>query len=215
MTDNNTNNRRQFYRHEPPPLGAPLLSLKLDGRHWTAEQVINVSLKGVRLVFKHADLPALATGQAVITSIKVPGMASTTEIASRVVLSATRGTQRVVAIAFTGAPDLGDHATADFFRIFNRREDPRRDAGAGQAVLSALVLNADGSADGVIDLELRDLSDKGVGFIVDNPTDAFLRDGASLALPVPGQQQAVCPAQVRRRDEHDDSVHYGCTFDGV
>ncbi len=52
MIDNNTNNRRQYYRHEPPPLGAPLLSLKLDGRHWTAEQVINVSLKGVRLVFK-------------------------------------------------------------------------------------------------------------------------------------------------------------------
>lgn len=215
MTNKNSTNRRQYYRHEPPPVGAPLLSLTLNGRQWTAEGVINVSLKGVRLLFKHADLPALPTGQAIVASINVPGMGRPTEIPSRVVLSATRGAQRVVAIAFTGLPDLGDHATADFFRIFNRREDPRRDADAGQAALSALVLNADGSADGVIDVELRDLSDKGVGFVVDNPTDAFLRDGAALALPLPGAEQAVFAAQVRRRDAHHDSVHYGATFHGA
>ncbi|MBK6660714.1 MAG: PilZ domain-containing protein [Proteobacteria bacterium] len=215
MITKNTNNRRQYYRHEPPPQGAPSLSLGLDGRHWTAAEVVNVSLKGVRLVFDHPDLPALASGQAVTTSISIPGMGSTAEIASHVVLCATRGTQRVVAIAFSDAPDLGNHATADFFRIFNRREDLRRNAGAGQAALSALVLNADGSADGVIDLQLRDLSDKGVGFVVDTPTDAFMRDGASLALPVPGRQRSVCAAQVRRRDAHDGSVHYGCTFDGA
>ena len=215
MTNKHISNRRQYYRHAPPPQGAPLLSLELDGRLYTAVQVINVSLKGVRLVFKHGELPALPTGQAVIASITVPGMGTPAAIAGHVVLSATRGTQRVVAIAFSDVPDLGDHATADFFRIFNRREDPRRNAGADEAALSALVLAADGSADGVIDLELRDVSDKGVGFVVDNPTDAFMRDGASLALPLPGQQQAVYAAQVRRRDAHDDSVHYGCTFNGA
>ena len=81
--------------------------------------------------------------------------------------------------------------------------------------MSALVLNADGLADGVIDLELRDLSDKGIGFVVDSHTDAFMRDGAALALPLPDRQQAVFPAQVRRRNACDGGVHYGCTFDGT
>ena len=215
MTTKSTSNRRQFYRHEPPPAGAPLLSLVHGERRHTAAQVINVSLKGVRLVFDDPAMATLAAGDLVTTSIKVPGLNSTANIASRVVLCVMRGAQRVVAVAFTDAPDLGDHATADFFRIFNRREDPRRDAAPGKGALSALVLNADGSADGVIDLQLRDLSDKGIGFVVDNHTDAFMRDGVSLALPLPDHRAAVIPAQVRRRDAHDDSVHYGCTFDGV
>lgn len=214
MINKNTNNRRQYYRHEPPLAGAPILSLAHGAARCSAEQVIDVSLKGVRVVIADGALPAFATGDTIITSIKTPGLPSTADIAGRVVLSLTRGSQRVVSIAFTDTPDLGDHATADFFRIFNRREDPRRDAAPGKGALSALVLNADGSADGVIDLELRDLSDKGVGFVVDNHTDTFLREGVSLALPLPDRQQTVFPAQVRRRDAHDDAVHYGCTFNG-
>ena len=159
------------------------------------------------------ELPA--AGDFVTTSIKSQGLLRATDIAGRVVVSFTRGAQRIVAIAFTDVPDLGDGVTADFFRVFNRREDLRRNAAPGSTTLSALVLNAEGVADGVIDLKLRDHSDKGIGFVVDNHTDAFMRDGASLALPLPDRQQAVCAAQVRRRDAHDDTVHYGCTFDGA
>ncbi len=215
MINTSNNNRRQYYRHAPPPAGAPILSVVHGSQRCTAEQVINVSLKGVRLSFADAALPPLAAGDLVTTSIKSCGLLSATDIAGRVVVSFTRGAQRIVAIAFTDAPDLGDGATADFFRVFNRREDLRRNAAPGSDTLSALVLNADGMADGVIDLKLRDHSDKGIGFVVDNHTDAFMRDGASLALPLPDRQQAVYAAQVRRRDARDDTVHYGCTFDGA
>ena len=215
MVNKSNNNRRQYYRHEPPPVGAPILSVVHGGQACTAEQVINVSLKGVRLSFSDAALPPLTAGDLVTTSIKSQGLLRATDIAGRVVVSFTRGAQRIVAIAFTDAPDLGDGVTADFFRVFNRREDLRRNAAPGSTTLSALVLNAEGVADGVIDLKLRDHSDKGIGFVVDNHTDAFMRDGASLALPLPDRQQAVCAAQVRRRDAHHDTVHYGCTFDGA
>jgi len=215
MINKTSNNRRQYYRHAPPSLGAPILSVRHGGRHCTAERVIDVSLKGVRVIFPDADLVPLAVGDPVTTSIQAPGLRSAADIAGRVVLSVARGPQRVVAIAFIDTPDLGDGATADFFRIFNRRGDLRRNVAPGQDSLSALVLNADGSADGVIDLQLRDHSDKGIGFVVDSHTDAFMRDGASLALPLPDRQQAVWPAQVRRRDAQDDTVHYGCTFDGT
>ncbi len=212
---NTTNtNRRQYYRHEPPPLGAPILSLVHDGKRCTAEQVIDVSLKGVRLVFRATELATLTAGDVVATAIKAPGLHGAADIAGRVVFSFVRGVHKVVAITFTALPDLGDGATADFFRVFNRREDLRRNAAPGSDSFSALVLNADGSADGVIDLRLRDHCAKGIGFVVDSHTDAFMRDGAALALPLPDRQQAVWPAQVRRRDAHDDAVHYGCTFDG-
>ena len=111
-------------------------------------------------------------------------------------------------------PDLGDGMTADFFRVFNRREDPRRNAAAGSNKVSALVLNAAGEADAIVDLLLRDHSDTGIGFVVDSRTDAFMRDGTALALPLPNRQHAVWPAQIRRREAHDDAIHYGCTFDG-
>ena len=215
MVYKSNNNRRQYYRHEPPPVGAPILSVIHGGQGCTAEQVINVSLKGVRLSFADAALLPLAAGDLVTTSIKSQGLLKATDIAGRVVVSFTRGSQRIVAIAFTDAPDLGDGVTADFFRVFNRREDLRRNAAPGSDTLSALVLNAEGVADGVIDFKLRDHSDKGIGFVVDNHTDAFMRDGASLALPLPDRLQAVRAAQVRRRDAHDDTVHYGCTFDGA
>jgi hypothetical protein len=215
MINKSNNNRRQYYRHEPPLLGAPILSVVHGGHRCTAEQVIDVSLKGVRLVFSSAELPALAAGDLIATSITAPGLRGAADIPGRVVFSFARGAQRVVAITFSHTPDLGDDATADFFRIFNRREDLRRNAAPGRDTLSALVLNEDGVADGVIDLKLRDHSAKGIGFVVDNHTDAFMRDGASLALPFPDREQAVCPAQVRRRDAHDDAVHYGCTFNGA
>ena len=215
MLNKTNNNRRQYYRHEPPPVGAPILSVVHGDLRCTAEQVIDVSLKGVRLIFPAAALPPLVAGDRVAVSIKAPGLRDAADIAGRVVFSFARGAQRVVAITFTDTPDLGDGVTADFFRVFNRREALRRNAPPGSDTLSALVLNADGVADGVIDLQLRDHSAKGIGFVVDNHTDAFLRDGASLALPMPDREQAVCPAQVRRRDAHDDAVHYGCTFDGA
>lgn len=215
MLNKSNNNRRQYYRHTPPSVGAPILSVIHGGLRCTAEQVINVSLKGVRLSFADTALLPMAAGELVITSIKSQGLAKATDIAGRVVASFTRGSQRIVAIAFTNSADLGDGVTADFFRVFNRREDLRRNAAPGSNTLSALVLNAEGVADGVIDLKLRDHSDKGIGFVVDNHTDAFMRDGASLALPLADRQQAVRAAQVRRRDAHDDTVHYGCTFDGA
>jgi hypothetical protein len=215
MTNKTNNNRRQYYRYEPPANAAPLLSLVLGGHRCPAQQVIDVSLKGIRLAFSDSELPPLAAGTPITASIKAAGLRDAADIAGRVVLSFVRGSQRVVAIAFTDTPDLADRATADFFRIFNRREDLRRSAAPGRDTVSALVLNADGLADGVIDLELRDLSDKGIGFVVDSHTDAFMRDGAALALPLPDRQQAVFPAQVRRRNACDGGVHYGCTFDGT
>ena len=213
MTNKTNTNRRQYYRCQPPSLDAPLLSIMHHGRRCEAISVIDVSLKGVRVVFDDT-LVSLVAGNPVTVSIQSPGIGSAAAIAGRVVFSFERGGQRVVAIAFNELPDLADGMTADFFRIFNRREDLRCNALPGSDKVSALVLNAAGEADAIVDLLLRDHSSKGVGFVVDTRTDAFMRDGTALAMPLPDRQQAVWPAQIRRRDAHDGAIHYGCTFDG-
>lgn len=214
MTNNANTNRRQCYRYEPPSLDAPVLSIMIAGRRCEANCVIDISLKGVRAVFADDALARLTAGDLVTTSIRSASMGNSAEIAGRVVSSSERGTQRVVAISFSETPNLGDGMTADFFRVFNRREDLRRNALPGSDKMSALVLNAAGEADAIIDLLLRDHSSKGVGFVVDTRTDAFMRDGAALALPMPDREQAVWPAHIRRRDAHDGAIHYGCTFVG-
>lgn len=215
MDDTTTNNRRQLYRFEPPPVWAPIFSVICAGKRCTAEQVIDVNLKGVRVVFAATALPTLVTGQEITTSIQAPGLDGCVDIRGRIVFSATRAANLMVAIAFIECPDLDDRVTADFFSVFNRREDLRQMFSAAGDTLSALILNASGEADGVIDLMLRDRSHKGFGFVVDEHTDAFMQDhfGASVALHLPDQQTAVGPAQVRRRDARDDAVHYGCTFE--
>ena len=212
MTNKTNTNRRQYYRCQPPALDAPVLSIMHQGRRCEASSVIDVSLKGVRVVFADGALAPLTAGDRVTASIQSPGLGHATEIAGRVVFSLERGVQRVVAITFCELPDLGDGMTADFFRVFNRREDLRRSALPGSDKVSALVLNAAGEADAIVDLLLRDHSTKGVGFVVDTRTDAFMRDGAALALPLPDRQQAVWPAQIRRRDARGGAIHYGCTF---
>ncbi len=95
----------------------------------------------------------------------------------------------------------------------NRRNARRQSPAPGADNVSALVLNAAGEPDGVIDLKLRDHSDSSVGFVVDEDTDAFLREGAAVALPTPDGPHTVRPAVVRRREAQDDSVYYGCSFD--
>lgn len=213
MTNKINTNRRQYYRCQPASPDAPVLSIVHQGRRCEASSVIDVSLKGVRVTLDSAQVP-LAAGAQVTLSIQSPGFGHAAEIAGRVVFSFERGAQYVVAISFSELPNLGDGMTADFFRVFNRREDLRRSALPGSDKVSALVLNAAGEADAIVDLLLRDHSNKGVGFVVDTRTDTFMRDGTALALPLPDRQQAVWPAQIRRRDAHDGAVHYGCTFDG-
>ena len=214
MTNKTNNNRRRYYRFEPPSLGAPILSIVHQGRRCKAARVIDINLKGVRVMFAAGKLSPLTVGEFVTTSIQSPGILDSADIAGRVVFSFERGEHTVVAISFSETPDLGDGMTADFFRVFNRREDLRRNAAPGSDKVSALVLNAAGEADAIIDLLLRDHSDTGIGFVVDSPTDAFMRDGTALALPLPNRQHAVWPAQIRRREAHDGAIHYGATFDG-
>ena len=214
MTNKTNNNRRQYYRYAPPAVGAPVLSVVHQGRRCRAASVIDVSLKGVRVVFAAGELPPLAAGEFVTTSIQSLGMGDSADIGGRVVFSVERGEHWVVAISFSEMPDLGDGMTADFFRVFNRRENRRRNAAPGSDKVSALVLNAAGEADAIIDLLLRDHSVKGIGFVVDPRTDAYMRDGTALALPLPDRQQTVWPAQIRRRNAHEGAIHYGCTFDG-
>lgn len=214
MIKNADTNRRQYYRYEPPVLNAPVLSIVRAGRRCEATCVTDISLKGVRAVFADDALTPLAAGDLVTTSIRSASMGNSTEIPGRVVFSFERGAQRVVAISFSEVPNLGDGMTADFFRVFNRREDLRRSVLPGSDKMCALVLNAAGEADAIIDLLLRDHSCKGVGFVVDTRTDTFMRDGAALALPMPDREQTVWPAHIRRRNAHDGAIHYGCTFDG-
>ena len=207
-------NRRQRYRLQPPSVWAPRFSIVVDGKRHTAAKVVDVNLNGVRVIFNTADKPILTAGTQVTTVIQAPGLDGWVDIASRVIFTMSHNNGLAVALAFVEPLDLGDRVTGDFFRVFNRREDERRRSTPGQGRISALVLNAAGEADGIIDLMLRDHSPKGIGFMVDPPTDAFLQhnDNAGLALPSPDQQEAVRPAQVRHRNTQGDSIHYGCTF---
>ena len=143
MTNKINSNRRQYYRCQPASPDAPLLSIVHQGRRCEATSVIDVSLKGVRVAFDGSPAPLMA-GDRVTVSIRSSGFGNAAEIAGRVVFSFERGAQRVVAITFCESPNLGDGMTADFFRVFNRREDLRRSAQPGSDKVSALVLNAAG-----------------------------------------------------------------------
>ncbi len=209
----NNNNRRELYRCEPAPVWAPILSVLHQGQRIAADRVIDVNLRGVRVSFATTRLATLPVGEVITASIQAPGLDGCADLGGRVVFSETRGAELVVAIAFDAAPDLGDRVTADFFSVFNRRNARRQSPAPGADNVSALVLNAAGEPDGVIDLKLRDHSDSSVGFVVDEDTDAFLREGAAVALPTPDGPHTVRPAVVRRREAQDDSVYYGCSFD--
>ena len=86
MTNKTNNNRRQYYRYEPPANAAPLLSLVLGGHSCPAQQVIDVSLKGIRLVFSDSELPPLTAGAPITASIKAAGLRDAADIAFLIVV---------------------------------------------------------------------------------------------------------------------------------
>jgi hypothetical protein len=200
-----------MYRFEPPPVAAPKLAISGKGWRIAAEMVIDVNLKGVRIAVPLGVCPAFARSDEVLATIEAPGLAGSAEIRSRIAFVADGGGRRVLALEFMDTPDLTDRATAEFFCVFNRREDRRQGAGAA-ATVEALVLDAEGQPDGVIDLCVLNRSPKGIGFVVDGATDAFMRDHDTVAikLPAPGADERA--ARVRHRADRDDSVYYGCTL---
>lgn len=206
-------NRRQMYRFAPPPVWAPVFTAVAGEQRITAEMVIDVTLAGVRVAFPLAGCPAFSRGDAVLASICAPGLEGCAEIRGRVVFAADGGGRRVVAIAFDEQPDLSDRATADFFKVFNRREDPRETPAAAE-VVEALVLDAAGQPDGVIDVQVLNQSAKGIGFVVDGVTDAFMRscDAVAIALGTPGDNCATRPAHLLHRVNRADDVYYGCAL---
>ena len=213
MTQLQHGNRRQMYRFAPPPAGAPALAVQSGAQRITADFIIDVNLGGVRVAFPLEGCPAFASGDAVTVAIRAPGLEGSAEMRGRVVFAADGGGRRVVALAFIDPPDLADRATAEFFMVFNRREDPRETAPASE-VIEALVLDADGQPDGVIDVKVLNQSPKGIGFVVDGATDAFMRacDAVAIALETPGEDVTTRPAQLLRRVNREDNVYYGCTL---
>ena len=214
MNESSVLDRRQKYRCEPAPVWAPLVSLISAGRRFSANKVVDVTLDGARLELSANDAAAFTQGQEVTASIQAPGLDGCADIRGRIVFRADHAGRNVLAIAFTETPDLSERSTAHFFSVFNRREDKRAASDPGADVVSAVLLNAEGEADAVIDLTLVDHSAKGVGFSVDPHTDRFIRDSdpAAVALSLPDQQDATRPAQLRRREARQDGVYYGCTF---
>ncbi len=206
-------NRRLMYRLEPAPVWAPALSIVADGQHIRVETVIDVNLRGVRIALPLAGNLTLTRGQLVTTSIQAPGLDGSVEIRGRLVFTADGGGHRVVAVEFLDKPDLMDRTTADFFSVFNRRQDLRLSPSAGE-VIEAIVLDADGQPDGVIDLTLLNQSAAGIGFVVDAMTDAFMRDceAVALTLDLPTEDNEKRAVHLRHRSHREDAVYYGCTL---
>jgi len=213
MNNDNQPNRRLMYRLEPPPVWAPILSIIVDGRRVRAATVIDVNLRGVRIALPQDDTLKLERGLTVTASIQAPGLDGCADIRGRVVFTADSGERRVVAVAFLDEPDLSDRTTADFFSVFNRRQEMRQAPAAGE-VVEALVLDAAGQPDGVIDLTVLNQSAAGIGFVVDATTDAYMRDCAAVAisLAVPAEERETRAAHLRHRSSREDAVYYGCTL---
>jgi hypothetical protein len=213
MMNNNDSDRRVAYRFEPPAVWSPIVAVIHQGRRIKADQVADVSLYGMRLAFQLADCPAFEAGMEVITSIQAPGLDGCADITGRIVFCASNPIHRIVAIQFLAQPDLSDRITADFFSVFNRRQGRREDPTPGETI-AALVLNARGEADGVIDLRVLNQSQSGIGFVVDQSTDAYLRDTdtGALGLELGINSGAVREARIRHRSDREDEIYYGCTL---
>lgn len=204
-------NRRQMYRCEPPPVAAPTLAVYRGDKGSTADFVIDVTLSGVRAALPAAGSPVLAEGDAVIVAIQAAGLDGQVEIGARVVFACDEGAQRIVALAFSDKPDLSNRTTAEFFSVFNRREN-LREAPREALSVEALVLDANGQPDGVIDVAVVNQSATGMGIAVDASTDAYIRDAQAVALALPGNGAPARPLSLRHRVNRDDGVYYGASL---
>ncbi|MCZ6774425.1 MAG: hypothetical protein O7G83_20900 [Proteobacteria bacterium] len=201
-------NRRERYRLEPSPVLEPILSIIHDGRRVTADTVIDVNLSGARVAFEGSITLNIVPGENVTASVQAPGLDGCADIPARIIFSAIKASRHVVALVFTQTPDLSDRATSDFFSVFNRRADLREAASEPESAASATLVG-----EARVDLKVLNHSTRGIGFIVDEQTDALLRERQSLALAIQLPQQhdpVAVSVRICHRAALTDTVYYGC-----
>ena len=209
--------RRAVYRHEPPPVLEPMLSILHDGRRAVASAVIDVTLTGMRVEFDDSQAVRFVPPEDVILSVQSPGLDGYVSIAARIAFSDYTSERNVVGLEIIDTPELSERVTSTFFSIFNRRGKIRETVTHGKSDILAYLLDSanDSSVAATLEVGVVNYSPMGIGFLAGAETDSVLRDraSASLALKLSEEDEfATFPVRICHRAAQSDAVYYGCLF---
>ncbi len=209
--------RRAVYRHKPPTVLEPILSIIYDGRRVMASTVVDVTLTGMRIEFDDADNVHFTPRQEVIASMQAPGLDGYADIAARIAFAAHTPEDYIVGLEFIDTPELSERVTSTFFSVFNRRGKMREAVIVGTGQVSAYLLDSahDSSVSATLEVGVVNYSPTGIGFLASAEIDSVLRDreSASLALKQSEADEfTTVPVRICHRAVRSDDVYYGCWF---
>lgn len=207
-------NRRQAYRYAPPLVMEPIFTLIRDGERTRAQSVVDINVRGARVCFPNAAAPKIHPGDEVVASVQAPGLDGCVDFPARVVFSAEQDAQRLIALMFRQVPDIDDRVDANFFSVFNRRQDERPDSGIRVNAVVHATADADNEPTG-FEIRVVNHTSKGIAFVVNKALDRLIekRDTVDLSIQTAEQTEPQrVSARVLHRAVRAEAIYYGCMF---
>ena len=214
MEHSQQDNRRELYRCEPESVMEPVLDVIHEQQTRRAARVIDINARGARIALAEGDGLNLVQGSPIHVTIMAPGLDGRASIEARVVFSASKAGEHLLALAFIDVPDVSDRSEPTFFSVFNRRSDRRS---ADESSISAVLITDEGKEEpehGLL-LNVVNHSDRGIGFVVNANVDDLIRGRDSLSLTIASRsntQPRVLTARVQHRATRAGEIYYGCSF---
>ncbi len=213
-------NRRRQYRVRPGRDDLQIAVVRDQQRH-VADEVADVTIKGISLRFIDHDGPELHDGEAVTLSIVSPELDGEADIPARIVGIASdedrAGEQPLVRLQFDATGSLVDKARDQFFAMFNRRARMRGvQPDNDNEVLARIIPDAIEERNREFDVVIRNISTMGACVAVNEATETFLSEQSEFAfgLKLPGAARMdVIAARVCYVVVEEGQKYFGCAFD--
>ena len=201
---------RQFYRVALRELDVEV-GLRAGEQTFDGE-VLDLSIKGVGVLFAQPDAPTLAVGDSVKLDFRSAKVRASVRLASTVRHRQDMNLFRRYGFAFDSLDAAAEQLSELLYPLFNRRRVPRVDPHPDEPLEVTLTT----SAGKRIEAPLRHLSARGMAVLVSVGLEASLVEieevVVSFQLPR-GRGAIELVAWIRSRLLEDDHVIYGMEFD--
>ncbi|MBT8447741.1 MAG: PilZ domain-containing protein [Gammaproteobacteria bacterium] len=213
-------NRRRQYRVRPGRDDLQIAVVRDQQRH-VADEVADVTIKGISLRFIEHAGPELHDGDSVVLSVASPELDGEADIPARIVGigadDTPDGNHPLVRLQFDATGSLVDRAREEFYAMFNRRArmrgvQPDNDS----EVLARIIPDAIEERNREFDVVIRNISTMGACVGVNEATETFLGENSEFAfgLKLPGATRMdIIAARVCYVVLEDDRKYFGCAFD--